>query len=88
MSEEWQFLIALKDRLRAETNGAEVQEFAARLLGEHLHASRVTWSHGHDFRGAAAIVEACRRRAARANYELRNQPSTRPRSMTFEPIRG
>ena len=44
MSVEWPFLITLNEHLRRIRDPAEVQEVAARLLGEHLHASRVHYA--------------------------------------------
>ena len=45
MSVEWQFLITLNERLRPLKDAVEIQEVAVRLLGEHLHANRVTYAH-------------------------------------------
>jgi GAF domain-containing protein len=45
MSAEWQFLIALNEQLRPLKDPVAIQEVAVRLLGEHLRASRVTYSH-------------------------------------------
>ena len=44
MSVEWPFLITLNEHLRRIRDPAEVQETARRLLGEHLHASRVHYA--------------------------------------------
>ena len=44
MSVEWPFLITLNEQLRRIRDPVEVQEVAARLLGEHLHASRVHYA--------------------------------------------
>jgi len=44
MSVEWQFLITLNEQLRRIRDPAEVQNTAKRLLGEHLHASRVHYA--------------------------------------------
>jgi PAS domain S-box-containing protein len=44
MSVEWQFLITLNEQLRRIRDPIEVHEVAARLLGEHLHASRVHYA--------------------------------------------
>jgi PAS domain S-box-containing protein len=44
MSTEWQFLIALNERLRPLRDPAAIQEVAVRLLSEHLEACRVNYS--------------------------------------------
>jgi PAS domain S-box-containing protein len=44
MSVEWQFLIALNEQLRRLKDPIEIQEVAVRLIGEHLHASRVHYA--------------------------------------------
>ena len=44
MSVEWQFLITLNEQLRRIRDPIEVHEVAARLLGEHLHATRVHYA--------------------------------------------
>jgi PAS domain S-box-containing protein len=51
MSAEWQFLVKLNERLRPLRNPAEIQELAVRLIGEHLHASRVNYAQveGNEF---------------------------------------
>jgi hypothetical protein len=45
MSTEWQFLITLNEQLRPLKDPVAIQEVAVRLIGEHLHASRVTYAH-------------------------------------------
>src|SRR6188768_616020 len=45
MSFDWQFLITLNEQLRPLKDPVEIQEVAVRLLGEHLHASRVNYAH-------------------------------------------
>ena len=45
MSIEWRFLITLNERLRLLKDPVEIQEVAVRLIGEHLHASRVNYAH-------------------------------------------
>ena len=45
MSAEWQFLITLNEQLRPLKDPVEIQEAAVRLIGEHLHASRVHYAH-------------------------------------------
>jgi PAS domain S-box-containing protein len=45
MSVEWQFLITLNEQLRPLKEAIAIQEVAVRLLGEHLHASRVNYAH-------------------------------------------
>src|SRR4051794_14948892 len=45
MSVEWHFLIRLNEQLRPLKDPVEIQEVAVRLLGEHLHASRVHYAH-------------------------------------------
>ena len=45
MSVEWQFLITLNEQLRPLKDPVEIQEVAVRLIGEHLHASRVNYAH-------------------------------------------
>jgi len=51
MSVEWHFLITLNERLRPLKDPVEIQEVAVRLIGEHLHASRVNYADidGHEF---------------------------------------
>jgi len=51
MSAEWQFLVTLNERLRPLRDPVEIQEVALRLIGEHLQASRVNYSHieGNEF---------------------------------------
>ena len=44
MSVEWEFLITLNEELRRLKDPVAVQEVAVRLLGEHLHASRVHYA--------------------------------------------
>src|SRR5262245_30157611 len=43
MSADWQFLIALNERLRHLHDPTAIQEVVVRLIGEHLHASRVNY---------------------------------------------
>src|SRR5580765_1116321 len=45
MSVEWHFLIALNEQLRALKDPVAIQEVAVRLIGQHLHASRVNYAH-------------------------------------------
>jgi PAS domain S-box-containing protein len=45
MSAEWQFLITLNEHLRPLRNPLEIQMTALRLLGEHLHANRVSFNY-------------------------------------------
>src|SRR5215471_68587 len=45
MSAEWQFLVTLSERLRPLRDPVKIQEVAVRLLGEHLHVSRVHYVH-------------------------------------------
>ena len=45
MSVEWDFLITLNEQLRPLKDPVEIQEVAVRLIGEHLHASRVNYAH-------------------------------------------
>src|SRR3954471_12803061 len=45
MSVEWHFLITLNEQLRPLKDPVEIQEVAVRLIGEHLHASRVHYAH-------------------------------------------
>ena len=45
MSAEWHFLITLNEQLRPLKDPVEIQEVAVRLIGEHLHASRVNYAH-------------------------------------------
>jgi PAS domain S-box-containing protein len=51
MSVEWQFLITLNEQLRPLKDPVAIQEVAVRLIGEHLHASRVNYAQidGDDF---------------------------------------
>ncbi len=44
MSTEWHFLITLNEQLRPLKDPVEIQEVALRLIGEHLHASRVNYA--------------------------------------------
>src|SRR5262249_56991345 len=41
---EWHFMVTLNERLRALRNPVEIQEVAARLLGEHLGVNRVSYA--------------------------------------------
>src|SRR4249920_2480531 len=45
MSIDWHFLIALNEQLRPLKDPVAIQEVAVRLIGEHLHASRVNYAH-------------------------------------------
>ena len=45
MSVEWDFLITLNEQLRPLKDPVEIQEVAVRLIGEHLHASRVNYAN-------------------------------------------
>jgi len=45
MSVEWQFLITLNESLRPLEDPVEIQEVAVRLIGKHLHASRVNYAY-------------------------------------------
>jgi len=45
MSTEWHFLIKLNEALGPLKDPVEVLEVAVRLIGEHLHASRVHYAH-------------------------------------------
>jgi GAF domain-containing protein len=45
VSSEWQFLVSLTQQLRTLTHPVEIQQVAVRLIGEHLGASRVTYTH-------------------------------------------
>ena len=45
MSVEWDFLINLNEQLRPLKDPVEIQEVAVRLIGKHLHASRVNYAH-------------------------------------------
>jgi len=51
MSAEWEFLITLNEQHRPLRDPLEIQEVALRLIGEHLHASRVNFAYidGDDF---------------------------------------
>jgi PAS domain S-box-containing protein len=44
MSAEWEFMVALNERLRPLKDPVEIQETVVRLVGEHLHANRVNYS--------------------------------------------
>src|SRR5262245_39279706 len=73
MSAEWQFLVTLNERLRPLKDPVEIQEFAVRLLGEHLRASRVLYAHieGSDFvsrPGYASSVPPMAGRGALARF--------------------
>jgi PAS domain S-box-containing protein len=43
-TDAWQFLVTLNDRLRPLRGPVEIQEVAARLLGEHLGVNRVSYA--------------------------------------------
>lgn len=45
MSVEWRFLITLNEQLRPLKDPVAIQDVAVRLIGEHLHASRVDYAH-------------------------------------------
>ena len=45
MSVEWNFLVTLNEQLRPLKDPVEIQEVAVRLIGKHLHASRVHYAH-------------------------------------------
>ena len=45
MSAEWQFLITLNEQLRPLKDAVAIQEAAVRLIGQHLHASRVNYAY-------------------------------------------
>ena len=45
MSVEWDFLITLNEQLRPLKDPVEIQEVAVRLIGKHLHASRVNYAN-------------------------------------------
>ena len=45
MSTGWDFLITLNEHLRPLKDPVAIQEVAVRLIGEHLHASRVNYAH-------------------------------------------
>jgi hypothetical protein len=76
MSIEWPFLIALNEQLRRIRDPAEVQEVAARLLGEHLHASRVHYARRdkHEFSSAGPTSMGSRR----SPVEVRSPASAAP----------
>ena len=44
MSVEWSFLVTLNEQLRPLKDPVAIQALAVRLLGEHLHASRVNYA--------------------------------------------
>jgi PAS domain S-box-containing protein len=44
MSADWRFLITLNEQLRPLKDPVAIQEVAVRLIGEHLHASRVNYA--------------------------------------------
>ena len=48
MSAEWRFLITLNEQLRPLRDPVQIQEVALRLIGEHLQASRVNYTHIED----------------------------------------
>ena len=45
MSLEWQVFVAINEQLRPLKDPVQMQELAVRLLGDHLRASRVNYSH-------------------------------------------
>ena len=45
MSAEWQFIVTLNEQFRPLRNPAEFQEVGIRLIGQHLRASRVSYSY-------------------------------------------
>jgi PAS domain S-box-containing protein len=61
MSVEWHFLVTLNDRLRSLRSPVEIQDVALRLLGEHLHASRV---HFAEIEGDEFIIRRAYTRTA------------------------
>ena len=44
MSDDWDFVVALTERLRPLRDPLEIQSVAVRLIGEHLEASRVNYA--------------------------------------------
>src|SRR5437867_12685981 len=44
MSTEWQFLVALNERLRPLRDPIQIQDATVRLIAEHLQASRVNYA--------------------------------------------
>jgi PAS domain-containing protein len=59
------FLLRLNDALRPLSDPAAVQETAARLLGEHLCASRVGYA---EFEGREYVIRCEYRRGVRTNH--------------------
>jgi PAS domain S-box-containing protein len=51
MSDDWNFVVALTERLRPLRDPIEIQSVAVRLIGEHLQASRVNYAQiqGNEF---------------------------------------
>jgi hypothetical protein len=49
MSVEWHFLIMLTEQLRPLKDPVAIQEVAARLIEEHLHASNYAHIDGDEF---------------------------------------
>ncbi len=73
MSAEWHFLITLNEQLRPLKDPVAIQGVAVRLIGEHLHASRVNYAHidGEEFvisRSYAHGVPAFADRASVAHF--------------------
>ena len=73
MSAEWHFLITLNEQLRPLKDPVEIQEVAVRLLGEHLHASRVSYADidGDEFVISRSYAEGSRVRRSRLGRPIR-----------------
>src|SRR6476620_10717296 len=69
MSAEWHFLIALNEELRPLKDPVEIQEVAVRLIGKHLHASRVNYAHidGNEFVVSRSYADGVPPSAGRAS---------------------
>ena len=85
MSVEWDFLITLNEQLRPLKDPVEIQEVAVRLIGKHLHASRVNYANidGDEFvitqsyaEGGPPILRARRDRPIRQG-DRRGEPPWR-----------
>ena len=80
MSVEWHFLITLNEQLRPLKDPVEIQEVAVRLIGEHLHASRVNYAliDGDEFVVSRCYAETLHRRPGEARSPVSARPSSTP----------
>jgi len=76
MSTEWEFLVALNERLRPLRDAGAIQEAAVGLIGEHLDASRVNYAtrRARVMRLGESIALACRRGETVVVDDLQTDP--------------